>query len=349
MTDALPSAASAAHLTDALRRSGVLADGRVCDVVVKDTRNTILSRIIRLEISYAGAAADAPRALVLKTGHPDRAAPGWNAGRQEVAFYSQVAAVNRTRLVRCFDAQWDAETIAWHLLLEDLTDSHATPGVWPLPPTLAQCETIIRARARFQAAWWDDPRLGTSIGAWTEPAELENYLQRLGNEVTRFADRLGDGLSGPRRQLYERFLAAAPSLLARYRPHRDMTIVQGDSHFWNCFLPKDGGTDVRFFDWDSWRIGVGTADLAYMIAMHWYPDRRREMEQPLLDLHHATLAEAGVRYDRHKLDDDYRQSVLWLLALPVWQAASNIPPVIWWNNLERIMLAIDDLDCRELL
>jgi hypothetical protein len=27
----------------------------------------------------------------------------------------------------------------------------------------------------------------------------------------------------------------------------------------------------------------------------------------------------------------------------------NIPAVIWWNNLERIMLAVDDLDCRSLL
>jgi hypothetical protein len=27
----------------------------------------------------------------------------------------------------------------------------------------------------------------------------------------------------------------------------------------------------------------------------------------------------------------------------------NIPAVIWWNNLERILLAVDDLGCRDLL
>jgi hypothetical protein len=27
----------------------------------------------------------------------------------------------------------------------------------------------------------------------------------------------------------------------------------------------------------------------------------------------------------------------------------TIPPVIWWNHMERIMLAVDDLGCRELL
>jgi hypothetical protein len=33
---------------------------------------------------------------------------------------------------------------------------------------------------------------------------------------------------------------------------------------------------------------------------------------------------------------------------PVWQAAYGIPPVIWWNNLERVMMAVDDLSCRDL-
>jgi len=54
-------------------------------------------------------------------------------------------------------------------------------------------------------------------------------------------------------------------------------------------------------------------------------------------------------YDRGMLDDDYRQSVLWLIMRPVLQAAFNIPPRVWWNNLERIMLAVDDLRCRDLL
>ena len=58
---------------------------------------------------------------------------------------------------------------------------------------------------------------------------------------------------------------------------------------WNCFLPRDGGDDVRLFDWDGWRIGVAASDLAYMMAMHWYPDRRRRLERPLLDRYHATL------------------------------------------------------------
>lgn len=49
------------------------------------------------------------------------------------------------------------------------------------------------------------------------------------------------------------------------------------------------------------------------------------------------------------LDNDYRRSILWQAATPVWQAMNGIPPVIWWNNMERVMRAVDDLNCRELL
>jgi hypothetical protein len=74
------------------------------------------------------------------------------------------------------------------------------------------------------------------------------------------------------------------------------------------------------------------------------------LEGPLLDYYHATLVAHDVRdYDRHALDDDYRLSVLWQLMTPVWQAAIDLPPLIWWSHVERIVAAIDDLGCRDLL
>ncbi len=58
----------------------------------------------------------------------------------------------------------------------------------------------------------------------------------------------------------------------------------------------------------------------------------------------------GVRgYDRSALDDDHRFSTLWQITWPVGQEAYNVPPVIWWNNLERVLLAVDDLSCCDLL
>jgi Ecdysteroid kinase-like family len=348
----LPDLAHAEPLTAALRRSGALDGGKVIQVAVESSQPTILSHIFRLRPTYEGQAQGAPASLILKAGLVDRPGGPWKGGRNEVAFYRDVAAAMPAGLVpHCFDAAWEAKTGAWHLLLEDLTDSHVIATRWPLPPTWAQCESIIRTRARFQAAWWDDPRLGSTIGTWRDAAAAKAGLDRFAEQFTGFADDLGDRLSRERRRLYERLIEAAPRLGARYDGRRHMTLVQGDAHVWNCFLPKTPGTDdARLFDWDSWHIGVAAEDLAYLMAVHWYPDLRSRIERPLLDCYHETLLRQGVAsYDRGALADDYRLAALWQMATPILQHANAIPPVIWWNNFERIHLAIDDLGCRDLL
>jgi hypothetical protein len=176
-------------------------------------------------------------------------------------------------------------------------------------------------------------------------------MQSLAEQYARFADILGDRLSVERRQLYVRLFDQAPRLMQRYHSHRHITVVQGDAHVWNCFLPRTGGLDdARLFDWDAWRLDVGADDLAYMMAIHWYPELRQRNEQRLLDCYHDELLSRGVQnYDRRALEDDYRQSVLWQLLTPIWMCTANIPPLIWWNNLERIHLAVEDLGCRDLL
>ncbi|MFZ0019442.1 MAG: phosphotransferase [Acetobacteraceae bacterium] len=350
-TQHLPAAADAAHLTEALRRSGMLGEDCVRDVVVESSRPTILSQIMRLRLVYDNDATEAPRSVILKTPHPDRVDTRWNAGRQEVAFYTDVAgSLPRCIVPRCFEAHCEPTTRSWHLLLEDLTDTHSLATMWPLPPTTEQCERIVAAWARFHATWWDDPRLGSSIGTWRDAAASDRMLRDLAAHFARFVDRLGDRLPRERRMLFERLLDAAPRLLQRDHTHRNVTLIHGDAHVWNIFLPRDGGDDLRLFDWDGWRIGIAAYDLAYMMALHWYRDRRHRLERALLDRYHATLLAHGVRgYDRQSLDDDYRWAALWQMATPVWQAAHDIPPVVWWNHMERIFLAVDDLGSRELL
>jgi len=113
-------------LTDALRRGGVLSEGRIKAATVESLRPTVLSHIIRLRLAYEGAAPGAPETLIVKTRHPDRTDKTWHAGRHEVAFYDKVGAATAGRLVpRCYEAAWEQATNAWHLLLEDLP--HRTP------------------------------------------------------------------------------------------------------------------------------------------------------------------------------------------------------------------------------
>ena len=351
-THALPAAIEPTSLTSMLRTAGVLPEGRVTSVRSVHSFPTVLSHLHRLKLEYEGTAGDAPRHLYLKTGQPDGPGAAMDSGRREVAFYTTIApAMPPGLLPRCFDAQAAPDGSTWHLLLEDLTDTHFIATQWPLPPTLAQTEAIVRCRARFQAAWWDHPRLGDGIGHRPSDGEIDQRRDWLAKLYEDFADELGERLSPQRRALYEKLFAEAPRLVQRTRDWRHMTVIQGDAHVWNCFLPKDGTAETpRLFDWDGWQVAVGTEDLSYMIAMHWYPDMRQRTEQPLLDAFHNELLAHGVTgYDRRALQDDYRLSVLWQTTRPIWMRAVRIPPSIWWSNLERIHLAVDDLGCRELL
>ena len=330
----------------------MLDDGRVISVEAEAPRNQLVSCIVRLRLGYEGAAKAAPRSLILKIPLPgDRNDRPFVLGASEVAFYAKVAPAMPAGLVpRCFGSDWQDETREWHLVLEDLTDTHEIATQWPLPPDEATCRRMVQTLARFHAAWWDDPRLGVSIGTRVDAETARQMMQRHAAAFERFADQLGDRLSRERRQLYERFFAAAPGLQARALTYRNVSLVHGDAHVWNCFVPKDGSDDLRYFDWDTWRIGPTSSDLAYMMATHWYPERRRRFERPLLDHYHAALLSHGVQgYDRAELAEDYRRAVLMQLLMPMLQMTIGIPPWVWWSHLERITAAIDDLDCRALL
>ncbi len=349
---AVPPEAAPERLTAILRRAGVLERGEVIDVAVEMSRDTLVSRITRLRLTY-GSAADAGPSHVFFKAQRDGLDPRWNEfGPKEVNFYSLVAVATPGELLpRCYEAI--AEPAGpWHLMLEDLTASHEPVGEWPLPPPTERWHAIVAAHARFHAAWWDHERLGVSVGTFgDESGAFDRYLAAMPSDLATFADRLGDRLSTERKRVYERLIAAAPRLLERYRSHRNLTLVHGDAHVWNAMLPRQPDrSDVRLVDWDGWRVDTATDDLAYMLALHWYPDWRRRHERESLRRYHDTLAAAGVRgYSFDALWQDYRHSVLWQITTPMWQANHAMAPWIWWGHLERIMLAVHDLGCLELL
>ena len=120
-------------------------------------------------------------------------------------------------------------------------------------------------------------------------------------------------------------------------------------HVWNYFLPRHGGDDIRLFDWDAGRIGCRRT-----ISRTWYghtgiPTAGVGSNRCSRSFHAALVAYGVYDYDRRALHDDYRLSALLQIMTPVWQAPIDLPPVIWWSHLERILLAIDDLGCSDLL
>jgi Ser/Thr protein kinase RdoA (MazF antagonist) len=168
--------------------------------------------------------------------------------------------------------------------------------------------------------------------------------------LPKFLDFLGDRLSTPRRSLYERALSSANQAWKPTATSPTATLLHGDAHLWNFLFPADLTTPALLVDWNSSDIGRPTDDLAYMIGLHWYRDRRASLERPLLEYYHASLPAAS--RPAHALSsffEDYRHSLVMNLFVPVWQWNRGIHPSVWWHHLERAFLAFDDWACTELL
>src|SRR5262245_7221462 len=244
------------YLTEALRRAGARNPARVVNVTVMSSLKKLRSHTLRLRLDYNGPAGDAPSSVILKMGHLDGAGRSSYANPREIAFYRDVAPAVPTGVApHCFDVVEATDTSAWHRLLEDLADSHCIATAWPLPPTFSQCESIVRAQARFHAAWWDNPLLGLSARGWRDTDAVDRDLQSFAERLTGFTSQFSEAVPPERRDLYGRLLDQAPRLLARYHSHRNLTVIHGDAHPWNFFIPRhDAAEDVRLIDWENWSI-----------------------------------------------------------------------------------------------
>src|SRR6266496_1475433 len=195
---------------------------------------------------------------------------------------------------------------------------------------------------QFWTAWQSFTPLGGIIPNWERAsASFPAVAPSMNIKFAGFVDFLDDRLSADRRQLYERVLSRAPGVWKeRIREERsdgkDLTLIHGDAHFWNCLHPRRLDQDkVYIIDWQCWRIDTATDDLAYMIGLHWYPDRRRALERDFLRTYHDKLLMYGVKnYDWDACGYDYRFSAIGNLFVPVWQWSAKLWPVIWWPHLE---------------
>jgi hypothetical protein len=316
-----------------------------------ERRTTVLSTIVSLRVEYsADAPLEAPARLLLKTTRSGLDASLASLGEREIAFYRQAATLMPDGpLARCYDAEFSDK--GYHLLLEDLSATHTTLTDWPVPPTTEMCERIVDTWAGFHAFWWGHARLGRDVGAFLDEAALAKLGADHRARYGRFAESLGDRLWPAARDVYARVLDGWERLATPARLYATYTLAHGDAHVWNLLFPREGvAASIRIIDWDAWRVGRAAGDLAYMMALHWYPEQRARLERALLARYHAGLRAGGVGgYDLDRLRQDYRLAVLGLLFTPVWQQSFGLHPSIWWPHLHRILAAVDDLDCMPLV
>jgi hypothetical protein len=338
-----------------LRRSGRLRSGEVTSArITAGDHRTMLSGIREVELHYSpDSDGDAPEHCLLKTVDPGMFALGraevqfyqLAAGSQHAAGAQHTAGAQLAGLAACYGTLIDEEAGQAAVLLEEVTGL-APVTEWPIPPAMSSCERMVTALAGIHSFWWGSD---VAAGLRAERPLPQLDVPRLERCVAGLADRLGDALASERRALLNLLLDRYPAQHeARIAASGRHTIVHGDAHTWNFLVPADTARAPILIDWQLWGIDLGAADLAYMIGLHWFPERRRRFERSLIDTYTDALAARGIPYPADQAWQDYRLLVAGL-TLRVAIYSEVIPASIWWPHLERACLAFEDLDCRALL
>jgi hypothetical protein len=202
------------QLTERLRARGALPFGRVTAVHAGERLTTILSTIVPLRLEYSpDAPREAPPRLLLKGTRSGLDAGLRSVGEREVAFYSQAAPLMPGGpFPRCYDAEYSSGR--FHLLLEDLSETHMVLTEWPLPPNVEACERIVDTWAIFHAFWWRHPRLGREVGTFLDAAALAKIAAEYRERYERFAATLGDRLWSGARALPVSSPTASPATVS---------------------------------------------------------------------------------------------------------------------------------------
>jgi hypothetical protein len=258
-------------------------------------------------------------------------------------------------LVRCYDGAYDPAQNRYHLLLGDMSATHR--AAYDLVPTLAHGQALAEGLAIMHTHWWGPACLQQIGAAVHDAAHLRRFVAIGEPGIPHVHTHFGSKLKSHWPATIEQIFAALPHrLAARAQDKTHFTLLHGDPNPGNMLVPKVGERplyliDQQPFDW-SITTWSGAYDLAYVMALYWESDLRRELETPVLRHYHHTLTEHGVQgYTWEQLFDDYRLCVALMVPVAVEYMRDGGDPA--WNDfrfglVSRTLTACDDLRCEQL-
>lgn len=331
-----------AALTSLFKKNGHLGDGQVTSAELTPIKTIgIASEFFLLDLSYSSDDHTLPKRMAVKC-------PAVNAlGQGEAAVYDNILGYHSDLpIMKCYGILGEDSAEPIHFLFKDLSETHhQTP--WPIVPKLPEFEQAISTIAKVHANWWGKL---DSLPDMTPPIAAHQNTSHLMKFFPKFVDLVGAYLSPARLAIYENTFKDLDALLAKRLTADNTTLLHTDTHLWNFLYPNNPEQDeCIIFDWPMWNTGLAGSDLAYMIALHLYPEHRRRFEPILLDRYAQVLNEQGVAYDRDDVQLDYRIGIIIGLLEPIMEFSWQNPHYIWTAKLEKVLSAFEDHHCGELL
>ena len=343
-------------LTAVLTQSGALKRGQVT-AFQAESGGGHWSSNARLTLSYsAGAQGDCPMHLFLKLVDTDTG-DGEFFLPSEVTYYTRdYVDLPDAPLVRCYHGAYDAAQNRYHLLLDDLSATHQ--AAYDLQPTPEHGLAVAEGLAILHAHWWGDGRLRQNGAAFHDAGHIHRFVE-IGRPGLPYVQAVfGERLKSHWLELMAQIFARLPArMVARAQDRTHLTLIHGDPNPGNMLVPLVGERplyliDLQPFDW-SLTTWTGPYDLAYLMALYWPSNLRRELEIPVLRHYFKTLRARGVQgYAWEQLYEDYRLCVALMVPVAVEYMRDGGDPD--WNDfryglVQRTLTACDDLDCQQLL
>ncbi|RIK24212.1 MAG: hypothetical protein DCC51_01170 [Anaerolineae bacterium] len=345
---------STTWLTRVLRRSGALTQGEVVDVAI-DSTERILSTSNRIRIAYSDDAEGQLLArLFLKTVDADMEDETF--GPSEVNYYTRdYLDLAGAPIPRCYDALFSEEERRYHLLLDDLSETHIEAK--HREPTLEYGLDLAEAFACLHAHRWRARRFGEFGDRLPAEEQIARFVEvarpGAGHILGEFSSELKPHWPAAIDEIL-RFHPAA--MINRARDDNGFTLIHGDPNWNNILVPRNAGKPIYLidrqpFDW-SLTVWLGAYDLAYSLVLDWDVYKRRRHETAVLRHYYDQLLARGVAdYSWEKLWDDYRLSVAICVYVAIEWCRGGINHAwthVWLPMLQQALTACDDLNCREL-
>ncbi len=335
--------------TDALTRGAVAA----CEVT---TSQGNWSSNVQLRLRYTpGAQGALPTRLFLKMVNTDTGDDEF-FGPSEVHYYTRdYVDVPDAPLIRCYHAAYSEAQQRYHLLLDDVSETHVL--ALDKSPTLAYGQAVAEGLAALHARWWGAVGLAAAGAPIHNAAHIQRFIDIAAPGAEHILRHCAADLQPHWSDAMRTLFARHPqTLMTRARDLEGFTLIHGDANETNILVPRVGDRPVYLidrqpFDW-SLTTWLAAYDLAYIIALDWDVATRRRLEEPVLRhyLHH--LRARGVNaYSWQQLFDDYRHAVVMgvYIATEYCRGGINEPlRFVWLRKLQRALTACDDLACSEL-
>ena len=341
-----PEQVTSEWLTAVLRKKGVLQNGRI-QTITPQPLSSQNSNMTRLLLTYAETdAPELPNSLMLKIVLTEAG----EFGASEVDYYVNLP---NAPLLSCYDAAYDGERHAYHLLLKDASETHVVN--WERTPTLAYGRTLAEALATLHTHWWGTDRL--------QKANIQPPTARqIDHNINQARPGLEPLLAHTEGEIPPEWAATLPQILAHHPAamHRRLlqdnhfTLIHGDANPGNTLSPILGEQplyliDRQPFDW-SLTVWLGVFDLAYQMGLWWDTAVRRQLEMDVLHHYHTCLTKQGVtNYNWSQLLTDYKLCLLQQIYVPLnWCTVAEDREKmdwVWLPQLYKIMTAVFDLNC----